>query len=78
MCYPPTDPRTDAPGACVPMAQQKIAEGRTLCQTGKKENNEVMLIRPMAMENAMLPKKGLIFKDTRHKISVPLAMSTNL
>ena len=28
--------------------------------------------------NAMLPNKSLNFKDTRHKISVPLAMSTNL
>ena len=28
--------------------------------------------------NAMLPKKSLNIEDTRHKISVPLAMSTNL
>ena len=28
--------------------------------------------------NAMLPKKKMNLKDTRHKNSVPLAMSTNL
>ena len=39
---------------------------------------KITFARPMTMETRCCPKKSFNFKYTRHQISVPLAMSTNL
>ena len=46
----PNDPRTKAPDACAPMAQQKLPGGEKEVSTGKKKEKKEVILKPLQKE----------------------------